>query len=374
MGVLTNLRKIATAAAMAALMSGTAVADIRAFNEAMQAKDYKKAAVEATSTWATLDKSRSDLPIIANEFGFAALMALDYESARTFATAALAGNGDREFRIGAEVLLRFAEFKLTRSGTTREKLLTALEASATLPGIDLATFLGINALVTYDVESDSWRAARVSAALGEALTGRGKSKPSVENLTFGLIRASSAYAIDLDMESFKGLVALYGEVLDAIQTAPSDEEAKKFGPLLWQTLAWQQSARAQLRSNKDFRRGEPDGSDAWPKGVLTSRIGFSDLPPNACKLAPPVVSRPVAYPSDAADMGIAGAVVVKVDVDEAGAVSNMQMLAAVPQRLFGDAVLKAADRISFTKAPDATPGCTLVRKDKVFTYVFEMRH
>ncbi len=361
-------------AAAAICMALPAFADIKSFNAAMHTKDYRKAAAEAATTWPTLDKGRADLPIIANEFGFASLMATDYEAARTYATAALAGNGDDAFRIGAELLLRLSEFKLTQSGATRDKLQTALEASATLPGIDLVSYIGVNALVTYDVESDSWRAARVSAALGEDLTSRGKSKPSVENLTFGLIRASSTYAINRDMASYKDLGSLNGKVLAAIASADSDEEAAKLGPVFWQLRAWQESARAQLRSNKDFKRDEVDESEAWPRGVLSSRIGFSPLPANACTLDRPSFTRAVTYPNDARYGGVAGAVIVKIDVEESGVGSNMEILAAVPQRYFGDAVLGAADRIRFTKAPDAAPGCKLARKDKVFTYVFELRN
>ncbi len=86
-------------------------------------------------------------------------MATDYEAARTFATAALVGGGEDAFHIGAELLRRLSEFKQTPSSATRDKLQTALEASATLPGIDLVSFIGVNALTSYDVENDCWRAA-----------------------------------------------------------------------------------------------------------------------------------------------------------------------------------------------------------------------
>lgn len=374
MRLTASLRKIAIAAATVGLLCGAASADIRAFNDAMQMKDYKKAAAEAVSTWATLDKSRADLPIIANEFGFASLMGLDYESARTFATAALAGNGDKEFRIGAEVLLRFAEFKLTPSGATRDKLLAALEASATLPGIDVVSFLAVNALTTYDVESDSWRAAQVSAALGENLTGRGKGKPSVENLTFGLIRASSRYVVNRNMEAYNDLVALHDKVVAAIEGAATDEEATKFEPLYWQVSAWEGSAEAQLRSNQDFRKFKAAERSATSWGIRAARLKLQPRPPGSCKLGRPALERPIAYPSDALDDRVAGVVIVTVDVDASGAASNPRILAAVPQRYFGDAVVNATDKLRFARAADDAPDCTLAQKDKVFTYVFEIRH
>ena len=151
------LQRVAVSAA-AICLALPAFADIKSFNksfnDAMQAKDYRKAAAEAASTWATLAKGRTDLPIIANEFGFAAFMATDYAAARTYATAALAGNGEDAFHIGAE-LLRLSQFKLTPNGDTRNGLQTALEASATLAGVDLVTLLGVNALTSYDVDNDN---------------------------------------------------------------------------------------------------------------------------------------------------------------------------------------------------------------------------
>ena len=83
-------------------------------------------------------------------------------------------------------------------------------------------------------------------------------RSALENLTFGLIRASSTYAINLDMASYQDLVALNGKLLIAIRDAASDEEAKKFAPVFWQLRAWQESAGAQLRSNRDFKRDMPD--------------------------------------------------------------------------------------------------------------------
>lgn len=372
MRTLGKLRTIAIAI-LAVGLSTPAHADIKSFNAAMQAKDYKKAAAEAAATWSTLDTSRTDLPVIANEFGFAAFMAADYQSARTFATTALAGATDNAFRIGAELLLRFSEFKLAPSGATRDKLQTALEASATLPGIDLVTFLGVNALVAYDVETDGWRAARVSAALGENLTGRGKGKPSVENLTFGLIRASATYAVNRDMNAYRDLVALNDKIFAAIDTATTVEEAARFAPAFWQLRAWQEAAGAQLRSDRDFKR-EFEKSVDHNMSVHAARLGLIAPPPGTCVLDRPSFSRAITYPDEARYMGVAGTVIVKVDVEESGAVTNPSILAAVPQRYFGDAVMAGINRMKFTKATNAEPRCTFAQKDKVFTYIFEMRN
>lgn len=350
-----------------------AFADIKSFNAAMQTKDYRKAAAEAASTWSTLDKSRVDLPVIANEFGFASLMATDYEAARTFAMAALGGGGDNAFRVSAELLLRLSEFKLTPSGATRDKLQTALEASATLPGVDLMSFVGVNALTSYDIENDNWRAAKVSAALGENLTGRGKGKPTAENLIFSLIRASATYVIDRDMASYLGLVSLNDKVTTAIEGASSEEEAAKFEPAFWQVRAWEESASAQLQSDRDFKRDKAYEIGGRPKGPRVARLYLQEPQEGVCKLTVPTFAQPVPYPTEARRSGVAGAVIVKVDVQENGLTKNMRILAAVPQRYFGDAIYGVGNRITFTKTKDATPGCSLAQNGKVFTYIFTMR-
>ena len=54
-----------------AAIASPAVADIKAFNAAVKAGDYKTAAAEAKSTWAAFDKTSPDTASVAREFGFA---------------------------------------------------------------------------------------------------------------------------------------------------------------------------------------------------------------------------------------------------------------------------------------------------------------
>lgn len=372
-----NLRRLLVVGVAMVAMTGTAASDIRSFNAAMQAKDYKTAAAEAAATWPTLDKSRGDLAIIAREFGFAAFMAGDYEAARTFAAATLAAAGDNELRIGAELLLGLSEFKLTPSNATRDKLQAALEGSATLPGIDLVTYVGINALTAYDVDNDSWTAAQVSAALGERLTGRGAGA-SVDNLRFGLIRASANYVVNRDVASYRSIIALSQRVFDAIDGAASDDEAAKFEPVYWQLRAWEISAVQQLDAKEDFKEDKPGQGGSRRIGARVARLYANEPPAGACKTSVPSFDQPVPYPHQVLNRGrggkVAGVVLLKVDIQQTGTISNMRILAAVPQRYFGDAVYGVGNRIKFMKAPEATAGCSLAQKDKVFTYVFEMRN
>ena len=68
------------------------------------AGDFKKAAVEAVSTWPTLDKSRKDIAMIAREFGFVSYVVKDYAAAKTFAEFAAAQNGEGDGAAEAKTL------------------------------------------------------------------------------------------------------------------------------------------------------------------------------------------------------------------------------------------------------------------------------
>lgn len=85
-------------AACVCVMTASAAADIRSFNAAVKAGDFKVAAAEAVATWPTLNKARKDLAIIVQEFGFAAMMAQDFKAARMFAAEAMKATGGRRRR------------------------------------------------------------------------------------------------------------------------------------------------------------------------------------------------------------------------------------------------------------------------------------
>ncbi len=193
----------------------------------------------------------------------------------------------------------------------------------------------------------------------------------VENLTLGLIRASARYAVDRNMGSYNDLVGLAGKVTAASDGAAADEEGAKFEPVYWRLLAAKYSAEAQLTSNQDFKRFKADDGGAMPRRLRASRLNLQP-PPGSCALGPPSFQKPVAYPAGALDNGVAGAVIVKVDVEASFAVNNNRILAAVPQRYFGDAVMGAADSLKFTKSADAPADCALAQKDEVFTYIFQI--
>lgn len=373
-----RIRGLAVAAALI-LAAAPVHADIRAFNDAMQAKDYRKAAVEAADSWKTLDKSRNDLAAIAREFGMAAFMAEDYPAARDYAAAAVASgervNEGRAERIGSDVLLRLSEHKLGPSLDTRGRLLTALQASATLPGIDQISYLGVSELVSFDIDKRYWKSTRVSAALAEKLTQQGGPGYAIISLEYGLVRAMAEFGDDRDIDGYAGLTTLRDRIVDTINKAPTANNGARLVSLFWEVTAWQSSAASMLNNSSKLKaykasHGAPlEVNTATPVGQLIARPNQ----PNVCTTQlNPKSPRPV-FPSIASMKGMMGTVILDVDLDAQGNVIASKILAAAPDKYFGDYTLKAVSKFTFEPRTDAAPGCTLAQTGMVFTFVFYLR-
>src|SRR6185503_11214122 len=81
--VMRAVRYFAIAASLA-LFAFPAFADMKAFNAAVKAGDYKTAAAEAKATWPTWNKSDPDTATVAREFGFVSYVAGDFAAAREY--------------------------------------------------------------------------------------------------------------------------------------------------------------------------------------------------------------------------------------------------------------------------------------------------
>jgi len=78
------------------------------------------------------------------------------------------------------------------------------------------------------------------------------------------------------------------------------------------------------------------------------------------------------YPKSALYAGTIGTVVISIDIDAAGKASNAKLLAAAPEKHFGDAVLESAETIHYAKGDVWEPSCSLEHKGKVFTFFFAL--
>lgn len=361
-------------------MSGTAYSDIRAFNAAMQTKDYKKASAEAATTWPTLDKSRKDLAVIAREFGFAAYLSGDYAAARTYGETAMAVGEtvgeEAELRSGSELLVRLAAFKQAASDKSRDDLNSALVTRAAFPGVDLITFFATDTQMHYDFDKGGWKNAAASAALGETLASQGGGAYLLPSFRFALYKSVAAYLDQRKAEPYKQLAELETRLSKAIDAAPSDEAAEDLVQLFWGVLAWENSLYTHLSSRQKLRPEDEQEarSEAPSKGSRTYRIrrlqGMHE-PDDPCQTET-VFRRTPSYPIDALYKGTIGTVIASADIDEKGAASNPKILAAVPTDVFGKAVLGPLAKIRVTPGKNWSAACTLAQKGKVVMFVFSI--
>jgi TonB family protein len=77
------------------------------------------------------------------------------------------------------------------------------------------------------------------------------------------------------------------------------------------------------------------------------------------------------YPSSALYEGYVGSVLVQVDIDEDGKISNPQILAAVPEEYFGKVVLESVVDMRYSTGKTWDPAvCSLAEKGHIITFQF----
>ncbi|HEX5008179.1 MAG TPA: energy transducer TonB [Hyphomonadaceae bacterium] len=360
---------------VAALTALPGFADIKAFNAALTAGDYKKAAAEAAATWPTLDKSRTDITEIAREFGFVAYVAREYAASRTFAEFAAAqdaaGTGAAEAKTLANVLLRAADYRLKPSDATRDALFGALEARAPLPGFDNISFAGTEAIVSHDLDSGRWKDAIASSELAARLSAAGGRGYLMERRRYELYGAVAGYRLSSTRASYQKFVELSHAMTDELLAAPSDAAAERMLPIYWDIKSWRNAIYAHLKSrgrsvpDDDYRKDEPT-----PERLKKLTDSHDD--DEACRKVFDWRAKPD-YPKSALYEGFVGAVILKVDIGEDGKASNPAVLGAVPEKHFAEAVLDHVGQMKWVpgKTWDKSK-CSLAETGHVVVFNFQL--
>jgi TonB family protein len=360
--------------AASALFALPAFSDIASFNKAVTAGDYKTAAVEAASTWPALDKSREDILIIAQEFGYAAYVATDYAAVKDYSEFvtrhASFGSADPHLKALANISLRLAEHKLKPSGETRTRLAAALQERAALPGFDNITYFATDALLAYDLQKSRWKDARATADLGLRLATEGGGYYILPRRQLQLLSGVADYMGTRSPAVYSTLAALKEEILGDIDRSASDDAAKRFLPIMWEVSTWQMALGVHISARgKKLPDAPPD--ETVLKSERFVRIASMN---EECKVAPRFKA-PLEYPTSAVYAGLVGAVKVAVSIAADGKPYDAKILAAVPEKQFGPAVLKMTNSITFepNKEKWAGPDCKLERETHYLEFVFEIR-
>jgi TonB family protein len=356
----------------AMVLAFPAFADIKAFNAAVSAGDYKAATVEAARTWPQLDKSRADIHVIAHEFGYAAYMNGDYAAMKTYAEFAAshpATAADASLAATAGVLLRLAEHRLKPGDKTRDQLMAALNQRASLPGFDNISYFGIDTLVSHDIGALKWKDAQASTALALKMMTAGGSYYAVPKRRFELLSSVSDYLAIRTPTAYARLKELQDQVVADVDKAPSDDAARPLVPIYWDIATWRMALGNHLIARgKKLPYGEPEEPQQQSERYV--RL-FSSYP--GCS-AEPVFERKLEYPYDALDRGFVGAVTLELDIDKEGRAINPRVLSAVPRNAFVGEILKATKGLTFKPGEkwDAAT-CKLERTNHHMQFEFSLR-
>jgi TonB family protein len=382
------MRKLAfaCACAIAALSALPAFGDIKSFNAAVTAGDFKKAAAEAATTWPTLDKSRKDIALIAREFGFVAYVAKDYAAAKTYAEFAAAQKADgadaAETQALSNVLLGAAKYRLKPSEAARDALFGALEARALLANFDNISFAASEAVVGHDLEKGRWRDAMASAGLAAKLASGGGPYYAYERRKYELYQSVADYRVREKADTYDRLSELIEAICAEASAVSSDKAAQRLIELFWETWAWRATLSAHLTSRgvgeHTRKKGQRDIDERarWERLAgneqLRRRLGRPPMEydPAACQKTFDIRTKPD-FPGSALYRGFVGSVVLRADIDDNGKLQNPEILAAVPEKYFGGAVLKAFDGMRYLpgKVWDPT-ACKMAQAGKVITFEF----
>jgi len=363
---------------VAAAGAGLAFGDIKGFNAAVQAGDYRKAAAEAKTAWPTWDKSDPDTAIVAREFGFASYVAGDFAAAREYGVY-LRDKGKTlptpdDQPVSSAVLPAAAEFRLGANDATRAALFNALKAREGQAGIDNLSVLAAEALYKFDWGKSDWAKATESANLAWRLIERAGAQLTLRALDARSAAATAGFFRGPDKNDYDNIVDAHDAVVAAIDAADTPAKRLAFAPLKYQLEAWSMSMVNYFDSGQQTGTSIP----------IPIRVRVRTLKTTAQPIFPEAAVTGdqcekldgdftgLRYPQSAMYNNMVGTIIMKLQIDGSGRVTDWETLAAVPARHFSDAVEKALPQTVFKPAPGSKPGCSVARVAMIFRMTFGM--
>ena len=369
MGVISR-----TCAAMLAALffAAAAFADIKAYNAAVTAGDFKQAAIEAKTVWASWDRNREETALIAREFGYISYVAGDYAAARDYGQflkdfgASLATPDDQP--VASAVLLAAANFRLKPEDKNRDELLEALKQRQTAPNVDRLSMLAAEALYAADLASGRYTKSAESAEIAYAILSRDGSELAIRSLRARAVVAISRLMIKRDKSAYAPIADAHDAVVDALDASIYPAQREQLIELKFQLAAWANSAGEYLAFVEKVEKNKT--LDRSRRLKTPARAIFPETTPAEDRCKTDFDKGNLRYPRSAEFKGLIGTVIVKVDVDHEGYISNAKVLASVPAAGFAEEVMKSIGTARFKRASDAQPGCSMAARSYVFTFSF----
>lgn len=333
-----------TALALLASMAGAAHADVRAFNAAVQSGDYRAAAAEADTTWATLDRTGADTAAIAREFAWVSMLADDPTSALVY-TRFLVEQGanlptpDPTPAI-SRVLHDWASLAAASSVTSRARLMDSLRVRATVTGRDLISARAAQALAAEAWSANDWPQTEAAATMAVRFfddlgAGQSPARYHVRRLqtvaNFMRTKSVDAYATLYDMA---------GELHDLIAVSADTATRERLATEYHEAVAWGDAVYGAISSSRrplPARRFSTSAVHPTVEELLYRAPGDAALPRCRLTLARGAENPGFPFVSRFKDFG--GEVIVALDVRPNGGFSNARVLAAAPAPEFAEATL-----------------------------------
>lgn len=335
-------RKVAIGALLAAALVGTATAnDIKTYNSAVRAGDYKAAAAAAEEVWKTWDRSDPDTALLAREFGFAALVSGRNELAQQFGKflveqgATLATPDDQP--LTSAVLYRAASFKVSKGDGERTALREALMARNGAPGLDMTSVLSWELLYSSDSDAGDWDNAMADANAAASFMAR-NSGLLVRQRKAELHAASTQFvkARGRQTQSRNDLYDIIADVHDSlandIDTATSQSLRDELWPVLWTAQAWAIAVESYINSSYQ-QVGSNINSSLSPRRLKLPRYAqhAESSPTPLCDGK--FEGKAIRYPESKQYNGV-GSMIVRLETAGDGRVIDVEILGAIPSEDF----------------------------------------
>lgn len=341
----------------ALLLAAPAFADLKSFNAAAKAGDYKAAAAAAAEMWPTLDKAAPDIAVVAREFGWVAMLADDPRAAQVYSGFLVdtpPATAPAEYvHVVARVLHAWADFTAAPTRETRYSLAALLAERASVHATDLISLRAAQALFQDDWSRGRWKEAAADGLTGATLLRDYGKTLADAGFRFEMGAIAATFADRPRAEAANQMRALSERVLaDALETA--DPALKdRLTRIYFNVNAWAQVAERMMQQQD--RRFQPTKSDIARRAqkLLTPAPGDPALP--ECAITREASTRTPRYPSGPLFNGWPGFATYRLTVAADGRFSEIRLMGAAPHSDFGAAVDKVIEDWRWTFRDSVRP-------------------
>ena len=372
---------IATIAALAC-MSGTCLADpahadIRSFNSAVEAGDFRGAVLAAAETWPEVDRASPDAAGIAREFGWIAMLADEPSAALVYAKFLVEqGQGlphpDTSPAV-SRVLMEWAGLAAAASPNSRAKLVAALNARAATSGRDLISARAAQVLHVEAWHAGDWAQASLSAELAIRFIdelGAGQS-PARFEMRRGM--AAAAFMRAKTPEAYNATYDIVEELHDLIAVTPDGSIRDRLASEYFSAAAWGDAMYSALGSRQ---RATPDRRNtSGPNRKAISELLYpapGDMSLPRCRISLARAFKQPGFPYSARFKDFGGVVVYALNVEPGGTFSEPRLLVSAPHDGVAEAVQDVISTWRWRIDGGAQPPACRMPETHILTFEFAL--